>query len=66
MDIRSSVDNQVLHFKEYFYPPSLPAAIIFVILFGVAAMLHFYQMVRTRTWFMIPFVLGASCTSHHH
>ena len=56
-----SAGEQVLHFRKYFYRPSMPAAIIFVILFGAAAILHVHQMVRTRTWFMIPFVLGAAC-----
>lgn len=66
MNIRSSVDHQVLHFKEYFYQPSLAAAIIFVVLFGIAALLHVYQMIRTKTWFMVPFVIGASCESTRH
>lgn len=50
-----------MHFRKYFYQPSLAAALVFVILFGIAAIIHFYQMIRTRTWFMIPFVIGALC-----
>lgn len=50
-----------MHFRKYFYQPNLAAAIIFLVLFGIAAALHSYQMIRTRTWFMIPFVLGAVC-----
>ena len=61
-DTPSTVDEQVLHFKKYFYPPSLAAAILFTILFGLSATLHVYQMLRTKTWFMIPFVIGAACT----
>ncbi|KAJ5776604.1 uncharacterized protein N7511_001615 [Penicillium nucicola] len=42
----------------YYYTPSAPAAGIFVGLMGVSTLLHFYQLLRTRTWFMIPFVIG--------
>ena len=36
----------------------MPAAVIFVALFGLATLLHIFQMLRSRTWFMIPFVIG--------
>ncbi|KAJ5316505.1 hypothetical protein PENANT_c019G02459 [Penicillium antarcticum] len=42
----------------YYYTPSSPAAGIFVGLLGVSTVLHFYQLVRTRSWFMIPFLIG--------
>jgi hypothetical protein len=42
----------------YYYIPSSPAAGIFVGLFGVSTLLHFYQVVRTRSYFMIPFLIG--------
>jgi hypothetical protein len=42
----------------YYYTPSSPAAGIFVGLLGVSTLLHFYQLVRTRSWFMIPFLIG--------
>ncbi|KAJ5083872.1 hypothetical protein NUU61_008451 [Penicillium alfredii] len=42
----------------YYYDPSSPAAGIFVGLFGVSTLLHFYQLIRMRTWFMIPFLIG--------
>ncbi|KAL3478486.1 RTA1 like protein-domain-containing protein [Aspergillus californicus] len=45
-------------FTFYYYTPSAAAAGIFVGLFGVSTLLHFYQLVRTRTWFMIPFAIG--------
>ena len=58
----SAVDEEVLHFKKYFYQPSLAAATLFFVLFGIATLLHLYQMIRSKTWFMIPFVIGAACT----
>ncbi|KAF2719229.1 RTA1 domain protein [Polychaeton citri CBS 116435] len=45
-------------FQYYHYVPNLAAAVIFIILFFLSTALHFYQMIRTRTWFMIPFCIG--------
>ncbi|KAH7205234.1 RTA1 protein [Fusarium oxysporum] len=45
-------------FKYYHYDPSLAAAIIFIIAFIATTTLHCYQLLRTRTWFMIPFIVG--------
>ncbi|GLA07356.1 hypothetical protein AnigIFM60653_008587 [Aspergillus niger] len=45
-------------FTLYYYTPSAAAAGIFVVLFGISTVLHFLQLVRTRTWFMIPFFIG--------
>ncbi|KAK3073644.1 hypothetical protein LTR53_004603 [Teratosphaeriaceae sp. CCFEE 6253] len=52
-------DNSALNgFEYYHYSPSLAAAILFAILFGLSTSLHFAQMLRSRTWFLIPFVIG--------
>ena len=48
-------------FVFYHYEPSMAAAIIFVLLFGASAILHSVQMGMTRTWFMIPFLIGGYC-----
>ncbi|KAF5614603.1 RTM1-like protein [Fusarium sp. NRRL 25303] len=42
----------------YHYDPSLAAAIIFIILFSATTILHFFQMIQTRTWFFLAFSLG--------
>lgn len=47
-----------MEFTFYYYDPSTAAAVIFVVLFGLSTILHFYQLIRTRTWFMIPFLIG--------
>ncbi|OJJ72228.1 hypothetical protein ASPBRDRAFT_207464 [Aspergillus brasiliensis CBS 101740] len=47
-----------MEFTLYYYTPSAAAAGIFVVLFGISTVLHFLQLVRTRTWFMIPFFIG--------
>ncbi|GFF54678.1 putative RTA1 domain protein [Aspergillus lentulus] len=47
--------------KYYRYDPSLPAAILFIILFALSSFLHTHQALRTRTWSFIPFVIGGFC-----
>ncbi|KAJ5233665.1 uncharacterized protein N7469_005431 [Penicillium citrinum] len=46
------------HWTFYYYTPSTAAAAIFTVLFGLSSIMHFYQLIRTRTWFMIPFLIG--------
>jgi hypothetical protein len=50
-------------FKYYHYDPSLAAAVLFLILFFLTTTLHLYQLLRTRTWYFIPFLVGGFCTS---
>ena len=50
--------NNDTDFKLYRYSPSLAAAILLNILFFLASFLHLYQLLRTRTWFFIPFAIG--------
>jgi hypothetical protein len=45
-------------FKYYDYDPSLAAAVLFMALFVLTTALHIYQLLRTRTWYFIPFVIG--------
>jgi hypothetical protein len=42
----------------YRYDPSLAAAAIFTVLFFLLTFLHIYQLMATRTWVFIPFVIG--------
>lgn len=56
-------DGGLSDFKYYYYTPAMAGAIIFVLLFFVATVIHFWQMFRTRTWFMIPFCIGGLCKS---
>ncbi|KAL2817580.1 putative RTM1-like protein [Aspergillus granulosus] len=51
-------DTDPIDFKLYRYDPSIGAAVVFVILFLIASGIHTYQAIRTRTWFLIPFVIG--------
>lgn len=52
-----------MEFTFYYYAPSGAAGGIFAALFGICTILHLYQLLRTRTWFMIPFTIGGACMS---
>lgn len=51
-------DDGLAGFEYYHYDPSMAAAVLFIILFLLTTALHFYQMIRTRTWFMTAFCIG--------
>jgi hypothetical protein len=53
--------NDVSQFKFYHYDPSMAAAVIFIVCFLSTTTLHTYQLIRTRTWFLIPLVIGGFC-----
>lgn len=40
------------------YVPSLPAAIIFIVLFFVLTVAHGYRLFQKRLWFCTPIVIG--------
>ncbi|RDW86090.1 RTA1 domain-containing protein [Aspergillus mulundensis] len=42
----------------YGYNPSIPAAAIFIFLFGVSTGYHLYQLLKARALYFIPFVIG--------
>ena len=48
-------------FKFYHYDPSLPAAVIFTIVFALTTALHFFQLIRSRTWFFLALAIGGIC-----
>lgn len=52
-------DNYVF----YTYEPSMAAAVLFIVLFGLSTSWHVKQMVQNQTWFFSPFVLGGLCAS---
>ncbi|EXL96622.1 RTA1 like protein-domain-containing protein [Fusarium oxysporum II5] len=45
-------------FYLWSYVPSIPAAVIFIILFLVLSVAHTWKMIHNRLWFCIPFVIG--------
>ncbi|ODM18860.1 hypothetical protein SI65_05477 [Aspergillus cristatus] len=53
----SSSDGAVT-FALYRYTPSIPAAVVMAVAFGFLAVFHAYRLVRERTYFFIPFIIG--------
>lgn len=45
--------------EKYRYTPSLTAAILFAVLFGLLAGVHMYQIFRMKKPFMVWIVIGA-------
>ncbi|PMD36384.1 RTA1-domain-containing protein [Hyaloscypha variabilis F] len=43
----------------YPYTPNGPVCIVMVLLFGTSAGYHLFQMIRKKTWFYTPLVVGA-------
>uniref|UniRef100_A0A8H7KDB7 RTA1 domain protein n=1 Tax=Bionectria ochroleuca TaxID=29856 RepID=A0A8H7KDB7_BIOOC len=42
----------------YRFIPSTAANTVFIVLFGIATILHFFQMLRTKTWYLTALVTG--------
>ena len=58
------------NFILYHYIPSLVGAIIFILLFLLATIIHSIQLSRFRAWYLIPVIVGGICmslsaNSHH-
>ena len=45
----------------YRYYPNLAAAVIFVVLFGIATVSHCALLGVRRTWYFTPFIVGGIC-----
>ncbi|KAK5076710.1 hypothetical protein LTS08_005881 [Lithohypha guttulata] len=54
----TSTDDGWSNFKLWHYTPSLAAAAIFTVLFIILMVYHSILLVRRRTWFCVPFVVG--------
>ncbi|KAH7249266.1 RTA1 like protein-domain-containing protein [Fusarium solani] len=44
-------------FKLYHYDPTIPGAVIFMLLFLATTAFHFWQLIRPRCWFMLPLAI---------
>ncbi|KAL5334111.1 RTA1 like protein-domain-containing protein [Aspergillus crustosus] len=45
-------------YQYYHYDPSEGAAIPFAALFALTTVVHIWQAIRAKTWYMIPFIIG--------
>ena len=43
------------------YVPSMAAAVIFLVLFFLATIIHFWKIFRKRVRFTLPFAIGGLC-----
>lgn len=65
----SAPEAERIEWEYYRYHPSLVAAIIFVVLFFITTGIHLFQLLRWRTWYFIPLVIGGFCKfpiPHYH
>jgi len=54
----SDSDTGEINFVFYHYTPSIVAAIIFVVLFGLGFAGHVYYIYKLRARYFIPFTIG--------
>jgi hypothetical protein len=47
----------------YRYIPSTVAAIVFVVVFGLTTLAHVFQLIKKKTWYFTPLVVGGLCKS---
>lgn len=50
-------------FKLYHYDPTVAEAVIFALLFSATTALHFWQLFKSRCWFLLPLATGGICES---
>lgn len=48
-------------FKLYRYTPSLPAAIVGVVVFAILTLLHIWRLKRHRAYYFTAFTVGGLC-----
>lgn len=61
---RSSVEADAANanqFRLYHYDPTVAGAVIFVLLFLATTALHFWQLFKSRCWFLLPLAIGGIC-----
>jgi len=56
-----SGQSEPVKFKFYRYEPSIAANAVFVVLFAITAAGHSFFLIKKRTWYFIPFVIGCLC-----
>lgn len=50
-------------FRLYHYDPTVAGAVIFVLLFSATTAIHFWQLLKSRCWFLLPLAIGGICES---
>ena len=60
-NMADSNSDGAVTFALYRYTPSIPAAVIMAVAFGFLGVFHAYRLIRERTYFFIPFIIGLIC-----
>ncbi|KAI8724381.1 hypothetical protein NCS52_00007000 [Fusarium sp. LHS14.1] len=45
---------------RYKYDPSMAAAVIFIVCFSLSGLYHVFQVIKLRSWYFIPFIIGCA------
>lgn len=48
-------------YELYKYNPSIVGAVIFIIVFACLTAAHGFRMIKTRTWYCAPIIIGGLC-----
>lgn len=48
-------------FKLYRYTPTLAGAIVALVVFAVLTAVHFWRLIRARSFYFVPFLVGGIC-----
>lgn len=51
-----------LDFRLYRYTPSLEGAIVSVVVFALLTAVHFWRLIRAKSYYFTPFLVGGVCT----
>ncbi|KAJ3536886.1 hypothetical protein NM208_g6534 [Fusarium decemcellulare] len=57
-DRAESSPSDANEFKLYHYDPTIAGAVIFILLFLGTTLFHFWQLFRSRCWFLLPLAIG--------
>ena len=62
-DYTADYDAAAFDFKLYRYDPSLPAAIVSVVVFAILTSAHTWRLFRVRAYYFTAFTIGGLCGS---
>lgn len=52
---------EAFDFKLYRYDPSLPAAVVSVVIFAILTVAHTWRLFRVRAYYFTAFTIGGIC-----
>ena len=61
-DDAAAASPEVFEFQLYRYTPSLPAAVVAVVVFAILTAVHVWRIHKAGSVYFIPFTVGGLCT----